>query len=649
MNTILWKPSKDQINSSQLEAFRLQVNSRFNLKIENYSELHSWSISNINDFWKAIWEFMAIKCSSNYNQVVDDENKMPGAKWFDGLLFNFAENILRIKSDKAAIIFQSENADRKIISYNELYDEVEKVASTLRKMGIKNGDRIVGIMPNLAETVIAMLATTSIGAIWSSCSPDFGTQGILDRFTQINPKIIFASDGYFYKGKSFDSLNKLKDLLNHLPSVRKVIITPFVRENPDISSINNSLVWNDFIDPKPNPIIFEQVPFDHPLYIMYSSGTTGKPKSIVHGAGGTLIQHLKELRLHTDININDTVFYFTTCGWMMWNWLVSNLAIGSTILLYDGSPFHPDRNSMWDMIDNYKVSHFGTSPKFLETCRDTKLSPIKTHSLKSLKSILSTGSPLVEECFEYVYKHIKKNIQLSSISGGTDIISCFALGNPILPVINGEIQCLGLGMDVAAFNKNGEDLVNKKGELVCKKAFPSMPVYFWNDKNGKKFFDAYFNKFKNVWHHGDFIEINNYGGIKIFGRSDATLNPGGIRIGTAEIYRVVDRFDAVNDSLVIGQSINDDERVILFIIISNGYKFSNKLVHDIKKTIFKECSPRHVPEIILEAKDIPYTINGKKVEIAVKKVINGENVENKDALKNPEALDLFKNIRELKL
>ena len=649
MNTILWKPSKDQINSSQLEAFRLQVNSRFNLKIENYSELHSWSISNINDFWKAIWEFMAIKCSSNYNQVVDDENKMPGAKWFDGLLFNFAENILRTKSDKAAIIFQSENADRKIISYNELYDEVEKVASTLRKMGIKNGDRIVGIMPNLAETVIAMLATTSIGAIWSSCSPDFGTQGILDRFTQINPKIIFASDGYFYKGKSFDSLNKLKDLLNHLPSVRKVIITPFVRENPDISSINNSLVWNDFIDPKPNPIIFEQVPFDHPLYIMYSSGTTGKPKSIVHGAGGTLIQHLKELRLHTDININDTVFYFTTCGWMMWNWLVSNLAIGSTILLYDGSPFHPDRNSMWDMIDNYKVSHFGTSPKFLETCRDTKLSPIKTHSLKSLKSILSTGSPLVEECFEYVYKHIKKNIQLSSISGGTDIISCFALGNPILPVINGEIQCLGLGMDVAAFNKNGEDLVNKKGELVCKKAFPSMPVYFWNDKNGKKFFDAYFNKFKNVWHHGDFIEINNYGGVKIFGRSDATLNPGGIRIGTAEIYRVVDRFDAVNDSLVIGQSINDDERVILFIIISNGYKFSNKLVHDIKKTIFKECSPRHVPEIILEAKDIPYTINGKKVEIAVKKVINGENVENKDALKNPEALDLFKNIRELKL
>ena len=649
MNTILWKPSKDQINSSQLEAFRLQVNSRFNLKIENYSELHSWSISNINDFWKAIWGFMAIKCSSNYNQVVDDENKMPGAKWFDGLLFNFAENLLRIKSDKAAIIFQSENADSKIISYNELYDEVEKVASTLRKMGIKNGDRIVGIMPNLPETVIAMLATTSIGAIWSSCSPDFGTQGILDRFTQINPKIIFASDGYFYKGKSFDSLNKLKDLLNQLPSVRKVIITPFVRENPDISSINNSLVWNDFIDPKPNPIIFEQVPFDHPLYIMYSSGTTGKPKSIVHGAGGTLIQHLKELRLHTDININDTVFYFTTCGWMMWNWLVSNLAIGSTILLYDGSPFHPDRNSMWDIIDNYKVSHFGTSPKFLETCRDIKLSPIKTHSLKSLKSILSTGSPLVEECFEYVYKHIKKNIQLSSISGGTDIISCFALGNPILPVINGEIQCLGLGMDVAAFNKNGEDLVNKKGELVCKKAFPSMPVYFWNDKNGKKFFDAYFNKFKNVWHHGDFIEINNYGGVKIFGRSDATLNPGGIRIGTAEIYRVVDRFDAVNDSLVIGQSINDDERVILFIIISNGYKFSNKLVHDIKKTIFKECSPRHVPEIILEAKDIPYTINGKKVEIAVKKVINGENVENKDALKNPEALDLFKNIRQLKL
>ena len=649
MNSVLWKPTNNQIKSSQLEAFRFQVNSRFNLKIKNYSELHSWSISNISDFWKAIWGFMAIKYSSNYNQVIDDENKMPGAKWFDGLLFNFAENLLRIRSDKAAIIFQSENNDSKIISYNELYNEVEKLASSLRKMGIKNGDRIVGIMPNLPETIIAMLATTSIGAIWSSCSPDFGTQGILDRFTQIDPKIIFTTDGYFYKGKSIDSNNKLKDILKQLPSIQKVIITPFLKQNHDISSINNSIVWNDFIDPEPNPIIFEQVPFDHPLYIMYSSGTTGKPKSIVHGAGGTLIQHLKELRLHTDININDTVFYFTTCGWMMWNWLVSNLAIGSTILLYDGSPFYADRNSMWDMIDNFKITHFGTSPKFLETCRDTKLSPIKTHSLKSLKSILSTGSPLVEECFEYVYKHIKKDVQLSSISGGTDIISCFALGNPILPVINGEIQCLGLGMDVASFNNKGEDQLNEKGELVCKKAFPSMPIYFWNDKDDKKFFDAYFNKFRKVWHHGDFIEINNYGSVKIFGRSDATLNPSGIRIGTAEIYRVVDRFNAVNDSLVIGQSINDDERVILFLIINKNYKFSNALVNDIKKAIFKECSPRHVPKIILETKDIPYTINGKKVEIAVKKVINGDDVENKDALKNPEALDLYKNIKQLKL
>jgi acetoacetyl-CoA synthetase len=648
MNTILWKPRKNQIKSSQLEAFRLQVNNRFNLNIENYSELHSWSISNISDFWKAIWGFMAIESSSNYKQVVDDVNKMPGAKWFEGTRFNFAENLLRLRSNKPAIHFQSENKTKKTISYNKLYNEVEKLASSLRKIGVKKGDRIVGYMPNIPETVIAMLATTSIGAIWSSCSPDFGTQGVLDRFKQINPRIIFAADGYFYKGKSYNSIKKLEAILKQLPTIEKVVVTPFIEQNPDITSIENSMVWNDFIDSDPDTIIFEQVPFDHPLYIMYSSGTTGKPKSIVHGAGGTLIQHLKELRLHSNIGTDDTVFYFTTCGWMMWNWLVSSLAIGSTIVLYDGSPFHPDQNTMWNMIDNFKITHFGTSPKFIEACRDTKLFPMKTNSLDSLKLILSTGSPLVEESFEYVYNKIKKDLQLSSISGGTDIISCFALGNPTLPVINGEIQCIGLGMDVAAFNNKGKNLLNQKGELVCKKAFPSMPIYFWNDDEGKKYYNAYFEKFPDIWHHGDFIEINKNGRVKIFGRSDATLNPGGIRIGTAEIYRVVESFDAVIDSLVIGQSIKDGERIILFIMINEDYYFSSKLVLEIKDAIQKNCSPRHVPAIILETKDIPYTLSGKKVEIAVKKIINGENVKNRDALKNPGSLDLYKNIKELK-
>ena len=579
MNTILWKPSKNQIDSSQLEAFRLQVNSRFNLNIENYSELHSWSILNISDFWKAIWGFMAIEFSSNYKNIVDDVNKMPGAKWFEGVQFNFAENLLRVRSDKPAIHFQSENNSNKTISYKKLYSEVEKLASSLRKMGVKKGDRVVGYIPNIPEAIIGMLATTSIGAIWSSCSPDFGIQGVLDRFTQIKPKVIFAADGYFYNGKTFNSIDKLEAIVDKLPTIEKTVIVPFVSSSTNFKSIDNGILWQSFLDSNPESLFFEQLPFDHPIYIMFSSGTTGKPKSIVHGAGGTLIQHLKELRLHSNISADDTVFYFTTCGWMMWNWLISNLAIGATIVLYDGSPFQPNKNSMWNMIDNYKITHFGTSPKFLESCINTKVSPKKTHSLKSLKSILSTGSPLVEKCFEYVYKHIKKDVQLASISGGTDIISCFALGNPTLPVLSGEIQCIGLGMDVAAFNENGEELFNQKGELVCKKAFPSMPIYFWNDKDGKKLYEAYFNKYKNIWYHGDFIKINNHKGVKIFGRSDTTLNPGGIRIGTSEIYRVVESFDAISDSLVIGQSIKDDERVILFIMIYKGYiKFIFKTV-----------------------------------------------------------------------
>ena len=647
MNPILWTPTQDQVNTSQMEAFRNQVNSRFNINLKDYFDLYDWSISNISDFWKAVWGFMALEFSGDYTQVVDDDSKMPGAQWFEGVKMNFAENLLRIRSEKPAIHFKGEGQAVRTLSYNELFDEVEKLSSALRKIGIQQGDRVAGFMPNMPETIIAMLATASIGAIWSSSSPDFGIKGVLDRFTQIEPKVLFAANGYYYNGKKFDSLEKLNSILDQLPSVDHVVVTPYTDSNHNISSVKNGILWDNFIDSNPSPLKFEQLPFQHPLYIMYSSGTTGLPKSIVHGAGGTLIQHLKELRLHCNIYPEDTIFYFTTCGWMMWNWLVSNLAIGAAIVLYDGSPLQPNSNAMWDMVDELGITHFGTSAKYIDACRQEGLSPIKTHSLESMRTIFSTGSPLVEESFDYVYNQIKKEIQLASISGGTDIISCFAGGNPTLPVYRGELQSITLGMDVAAYNPEGNAIQNEKGELVCRKAFPSMPIHFWNDPNGEKYHQAYFNVLPGIWYHGDYIEINDHGGVQIFGRSDATLNPGGVRIGTAEIYRVVDTFDEVEDSLVVGQKWEDDERVILFIKLNKKRIFTENLTKQIKQSIRNNCSPRHVPAIVLETKDIPYTINGKKVEIAVKKIIHGHTVANKDALANPESLDLYQNLSEL--
>ena len=648
MNPILWTPTQDQVNTSQMEAFRNQVNSRFNINLKDYFDLYDWSISNISDFWKAVWGFMALEFSGDYTQVVDDDSKMPGAQWFEGVKMNFAENLLRIRSEKPAIHFKGEGQAARTLSYNELFDEVEKLSSALRKIGIQQGDRVAGFMPNMPETIIAMLATASIGAIWSSSSPDFGIKGVLDRFTQIEPKVLFAANGYYYNGKKFDSLEKLNSILDQLPSVDHVVVTPYTDSNHNISSVKNGILWDNFIDSNPSPLKFEQLPFQHPLYIMYSSGTTGLPKSIVHGAGGTLIQHLKELRLHCNIYPEDTIFYFTTCGWMMWNWLVSNLAIGAAIVLYDGSPLQPNSNAMWDMVDELGITHFGTSAKYIDACRQEGLSPIKTHSLESMRTIFSTGSPLVEESFDYVYNQIKKEIQLASISGGTDIISCFAGGNPTLPVYRGELQSITLGMDVAAYNPEGNAIQNEKGELVCRKAFPSMPIHFWNDPNGEKYHQAYFNVLPGIWYHGDYIEINDHGGVQIFGRSDATLNPGGVRIGTAEIYRVVDTFDEVEDSLVVGQKWKGDERVILFIKLNKKCIFTKNLTKQIKQSIRNNCSPRHVPAIVLETKDIPYTINGKKVEIAVKKIIHGHTVANKDALANPESLDLYQNLNELR-
>ena len=648
MKKSLWKPSEEHILSSQMWDFMQKVNTRYETNLDSYNKLYLWSIEYPHLFWEEIWDYCEIIHSQSFSSVVDNIACKPGAKWFEHSRLNFAENLLRFQDDRPSIIFKGEDKINRVLTYRELYKEVAKLSSALNSAGISQGDRVAGFIPNMPEAVISMLSSASIGSVWSSTSPEFGVKGILDRFTQIEPKILFAADGYFYNGKRFDSIEKLNEILKHLPSIEKVVIIPYTNKKPDISSLCNSILYDDFLSScSDESIDFNQLPFDHPLYIMYSSGTTGLPKSIVHSAGGTLIQHLKELRLHTNLTRYDNIFYFTTTGWMMWNWLVSSLAVGATVVLYDGSPLYPQRDTMWRMIEDLEITIFGTSAKFIAASEVSGLKPIKKFKLSKLNTILSTGSPLVEENYDYIYRNVKPNLQLSSISGGTDIISCFALGNPMLPVYRGELQCIGLGMAVESFDQLGTPLRNQKGELVCEKAFPSMPIYFWNDPNGKKYRSAYFNDFEGVWSHGDFITINDHGGVQIFGRSDATLNPGGVRIGTAEIYRVVEQFSEVEDSLVVGQYWLGDERIILFIKTVDNIQFSKKLESSISNAIRTNCSPRHVPAIILSTTDIPYTINGKKVEIAVKKIIAGEEVSNRDALANPDSLDLYKSLAEL--
>ncbi len=648
MSKIMWQPTADQVPITEMDKFRCQINEKFNLQLESYEDLHNWSVTNISEFWGEMWGYGDIIYSESYKEAVDDLTKMPGAKWFSGARLNYAENLLRFRDNKIALVFQREDQQVRSLTYAELYYAIARMAHALQGAGVVTGDRVAGFMPNMPEAVIAMLATASIGAIWSSSSPDFGIKGVLDRFSQIKPKVLFAANGYVYNGKMFNSLEKLEGILNELPSVEKVVVVPYTEERADISTIRNGIHHEDFISDVDVPeLVFEQLPFDHPLYIMYSSGTTGLPKSIVHGAGGTLIQHLKELRLHTDLRRDDTIFYFTTCGWMMWNWLVSSLAVGATVVLYDGSPFYPDQNAMWEMIQDLGITVFGTSAKFIAACQEAELIPGTEFNLSKLRAILSTGSPLVEENFDYVYKEIKEDILLASISGGTDIISCFALGNPTLPVYRGELQCRGLGMNVYSYDSSGNSLMDEKGELVCTSPFPSMPIYFWNDPDGVKYHDAYFGEFSGVWTHGDYITVNEHGGVMIFGRSDATLNPGGVRIGTAEIYRVVEALPEVADSLVVGQKWEDDERVILFVKMNEDSELTEELVDTILKTIRSECSPRHVPAVVLSVEDIPYTINGKKVEIAAKKIIHGEEVLNRDALANPESLDLYREIMDL--
>jgi len=648
MARLLWEPSEQRIKQTNMYRFMNAINEKHQKEFSTYSELHKWSIDHIPEFWEAMWDFADIIASQKADRVVDDLEKMPGARWFPGARLNFAENLLRYRDERTALIFNGESQVSKKMTYAQLYDEVARIADSLRNAGIKPGDRIVGFMPNMPETIVAMLAATSLGATWSSCSPDFGIKGVLDRFGQIKPKVLFTADGYFFKGKRIDCLERIANILKDLPSIEKIVVVPYTENEPDVHVVPNAVIYSDFRSHVSGlTVAFEQLPFDHPLYIMYSSGTTGLPKCMVQSSGGILIHHIKELMLHTDLKREDTIFYFTTCGWMMWNWLVSSLAIGATLVLYDGNPFHPSPDVLWQMAQDEKVTVFGTSAGYIAALQNSGLKPGNVYDLSPLRAVLSTGSPLSDEGFEFIYDAVKSDLQLASIAGGTDINGCFALGNPMGPVYAGELQCRGLAMNVKAFDENGQSAVKQQAELVCTAPFPSMPIYFWEDPDGKKYHSAYFDVYPNVWRHGDYIVITKRGGVIMFGRSDATLNPGGVRIGTAEIYRQIDLIDDVADSVVVGQNWNNDVRVILFVKMAEGVDLTEDLMQKIRTTIRTNASPRHVPAKIIPVADIPYTLNMKKVEIAVKKVIQGQPVTNKDALINPEALDCYADIKAL--
>ncbi len=646
MKTPLWRPSQERIKNANITRFLDYVNGKHGKNFHSYAELYGWSVEDIPGFWARMWEFADIKASRRYDRVVEDLGKFPGTKWFPGAELNFAENLLRFRDDRPAFIFRGEAQKTARLTYAELYTTVTRLAKSLRDLGVKPGDRVAAYMPNMIETAIAMLAATSIGAVWSSCATDIGSQAALDRLGQIEPKVLFTVNGYYYKGKPFDSIRNAAEIARGIPSLKKVVVMDYTDEKPDLSAIPNAVSWNQFLSADRNPSLdFVQLPFDHPVYIMFSSGTTGKPKCLVQGAGGILINHLKELILHSDLKREDRILYITTCSWMMWNWLISSLGVGATIILYDGNPNYPDAGNMWRLAQDEKVTIFGTSASYINFLKSEGMKPGRDYDLSALKEISQTGSPLSAEGFEYVYKEIKKDLHFNSIAGGTDINGCFAAGSPISPVYAGELQGAALAMKVKSYDEKGKPIYDQQGELVCEAPAPPMPLYFWNDPGGEKYRSAYFEYYPNVWRHGDYIVVHgDTGGITFYGRSDAVLKPSGVRIGTAEIYNQIEKFKEIADSLTIGQNWQGDQRIILFVKMAPGFTLTEELKNNIRRTLREKASPRHVPAIIMEMPDAPYTLNMKKVESAVTNIVHGRPVLNRDALMNPEVLDYFQKI-----
>ncbi len=646
MNNQCWSPTAAARAASRMESFRQAFEARLGRDLADYQAFHRASVEDSEAFWSLVWQELGL-VGDQGRTVLENPDRMPGARWFPEARLNFAENLLKHSGSTAAVIFRGEDGRRSEWSFDELKETVLRLRGALRELGLKPGGRVAAFMPNLPETLALMLAATSLGACWSSASPDFGVDGVLDRFGQLNPTLLIAVDGYLYKGRPIDCREKLSEIRAGLPGLSKTVLVSFLGGAQAQPLDPGMITFEEMLERKPDQSPFERFPFDHPLYIMFSSGTTGKPKCITHGAGGTLLQHRKEHALHSGLAKGDRLFYFTTTGWMMWNWLVSALAGGTTIVLFDGSPFHPAPRALWDMAEEERVTHFGTSAKYIDACAKAGLKPCDTHKLDALKVLLSTGSVLVPESFDYVYHSIKQDLQLASISGGTDIISCFALGNPALPVLRGQLQCRGLGMDVKVVSEAGVELVGQPGELICARPFPSMPTGFYGDADGSRYRAAYFEKFPGFWHHGDWVQLEPEGGMTFFGRSDATLNPGGVRIGTAEIYRQVEQVAEVEESVVIGQDVAGDQRVLLFVRLKDGLVLDEALRDTIRQAIRQNTTPRHVPARILQVTDIPRTRSGKNSELAVKRVVQGQDPGNLEALANPEALAEYANRPEL--